>query len=134
MVIGTAAALLGGAAILGGVVSAKSSSSAANKATAASQAATNSNNILARETRDINNATLAPFVQQGGAATSYINQLLGIKTAPAAYQPSGYPDGTYNPGTTGPRLANDLSWNGTGRDPNAGYYETMGGAQGTVPS
>lgn len=85
MAIGTAAAILGGASIIGGLVSSSASSKAASRATQASQDATVQNNALARETRDQNSATLAPFVQQGGAATAYINQLLGIGgAAPAA--------------------------------------------------
>lgn len=105
MVIGTTAAILGGAALLGGGISAASSASAANKATDASRDATRENNALAREIYGQNTATLAPFVQQGGAATAYINQLLGIQTptaqpAPAAPASGGFV-GTNNSGLGG---------------------------------
>lgn len=78
MAIGTLTALALGGAALGGIVSSSNNKSAANSATAASERATLANNALARETRDINTATFAPIVAQGGVATSYINQLLGI--------------------------------------------------------
>ena len=88
MVIGTAAAVLGGASLLGGVLSSKASSKASKAATQASQDNTAANNALAQQTYNQNAATLAPFVQQGGAATSYINQLLGI-SSPGAVAAGG---------------------------------------------
>jgi hypothetical protein len=87
MAIGTLTALALGGAALGGIVSSSNNKSAANTATAASTAATNQSNALARETRDINTATFAPFVAQGGVATSYINQLLGIAQPQGQGQP-----------------------------------------------
>jgi hypothetical protein len=93
-----AAAIVGGTALVGGVVSASASSSAANKAAKVSQDTTNQNNALARDIYAQNTQTLAPFVQQGGAATAYINQLLGIQSAPAATQPAGGGTVTAAPG------------------------------------
>lgn len=73
---------IGGALAIGSVaaagIGAVASSSSASKAANASQNATNSNNALAADIYGQNKATLAPFVAQGGAATSYINKLLGL--------------------------------------------------------
>jgi hypothetical protein len=78
MAIGTIGAIALGASALGGVASAVSTGNASRAAVNASQQATAENNALARDIYGQNRATLAPFVQQGTAATSYINQLLGI--------------------------------------------------------
>lgn len=98
MAIGTLGAIALGVGALGGVVSSANNRSATNTAVASSERATAENNALARDIYGQNKATLAPFVQQGGAATSYINQLLGI--APQA-QPQASFDTTRpfaNPG------------------------------------
>lgn len=73
-----AVAVIGGTTLAASAIGAVSSSDAASKAANASQNATNSNNALAADIYGQNKATLAPFVAQGGAATSYINQLLGL--------------------------------------------------------
>ncbi len=99
-----AAAIVGGTALVGGVVSASASSKAANKAAQVSQDATTQNNALARDIYSQNTQTLAPFVQQGGAATAYINQLLGIQS-PQAAQPQPVTPGAAS-------SAGSPSWNG----------------------
>jgi hypothetical protein len=105
-----AAAIVGGTALVGGVVSASASSSAANKAAKVSQDTTNQNNALARDIYSQNTQTLAPFVQQGGAATAYINQLLGIQSAPAAQpQPQPVPTGTVQSGGGQPASGRAIS-------------------------
>ncbi len=80
-----AVAVIGGTALAGSAIGAVASSSAADKAANVSQSNTNANNALAANIYDQNKSTLAPFVAQGGAATSYINQLLGLGGA----NPSG---------------------------------------------
>jgi hypothetical protein len=94
-----AAAIVGGTALVGGVISSSASSRAANRAADISQDTTRENNALARDIYAQNSQTLAPFVQQGGAATAYINQLLGIQAAPVAQpQPQPMPGGTVQSG------------------------------------
>lgn len=141
------AAAVVGASVVGGVISSSATSGAANKAAKVSSDTTASNNALARDIYGQNTQTLAPFVQQGGAATSYINQLLGIQTAPTAgtvSAPGAYnPGGAYNggivgntrpeyAGTVGYGIASDLAFNGQGRDPNnaGGYYDRLVAAGG----
>jgi hypothetical protein len=134
-----AAAVVGGTALVGGIVSSSASSKAANKAAQVSQDTTAQNNALARDIYAQNTQTLAPFVQQGGAATSYINQLLGIQTPqPVTQPPPGTMSGTSTGGFVGStigrvagaapagtvgRTGEDFAWNGYGRDPNVGYVD-----------
>lgn len=89
MAIGTLGAIALGVGALGSVASAASNSSASRRAVDASQQATQENNALAREIYGQNRQTLAPFVNQGSAATSYINQLLGIQQPQAQSMPMG---------------------------------------------
>lgn len=93
-----AAAIAGGTALIGGVVSSSNNRAASREAVNASQQATNENNALARDIFGQNKATLAPFVQQGGAATAYINQLLGIAPQPQAQATGGTTRPFANPG------------------------------------
>jgi hypothetical protein len=89
MAITTLGAIALGVGALGSVASAASNSSASRRAVDASQQATQENNALAREIYGQNRQTLAPFVNQGSAATSYINQLLGIQQPQAQSIPMG---------------------------------------------
>jgi hypothetical protein len=74
-----------GSAIAGGNANAR----ATQTATDASLRATQENNALARDIFAQNKETLAPFVQQGGRATSFINRFLGIDGPPAGTVPAG---------------------------------------------
>lgn len=65
-------------------LSGKTASKATAAATAASNTANTENNALAQNIYNQNSATLAPYVAQGGAASSYINQLLGLPSTAAA--------------------------------------------------
>ncbi len=86
MAIGTLGAIALGGSLIGGIASSSSNASAARRATDASMQATQENNALARDIFSQNQQTLRPFVQQGGAATSFINQLLGLPNAPQQAQ------------------------------------------------
>jgi hypothetical protein len=86
MALGTLGAIALGASAIGGIANAAQSGSASRRAVDASTQATQENNALAREIYGQNRQTLAPFVNQGTAATSYINQLLGI-AQPQQQQP-----------------------------------------------
>lgn len=85
MALGTLSAIALGASAIGGIASSANNRSATRAATDASLAATQENNALARDIFSQNQQTLAPFVQQGGRATSFINRFLGIDGPP----PSG---------------------------------------------
>lgn len=89
MAITTLGAIALGVGALGGVASSAMNSSASRRAVDASQQATAENNALAREIYGENKQTLAPFVQQGGTATSYINSLLGIRPQQPMQQQGG---------------------------------------------
>jgi hypothetical protein len=89
-----------GTSVVGGVASAVVGSNAAKSAAKTSADATAESNKLSREVYAENKATLAPFVAQGGAATAYINQLLGIQSAPVAQpQPAAAVSPVMAPGT-----------------------------------
>lgn len=98
MALGTLGALALGGIALGGVASAGINASASRRAVDASTAATAENNALAREIYAQNRETLAPFVQQGGRATQFINQFLGLGN-PAPSPATGVRPFAFQPGT-----------------------------------
>lgn len=84
MAIGTLAAIGLGLGAIGGIASASAQKSAANKASQVAQSTADGNNALARDIYGQNQQALAPFMQRGNTAGSYLNAMLGLPSSGAA--------------------------------------------------
>lgn len=84
MAIGTLAAIGLGLGALGAGASALSQKSAANKAAQVATDTNATNNALARDIYSQNKGALAPFMQRGNTAGSYLNAMLGLPSNGAA--------------------------------------------------
>ena len=84
MAVSTLAAIGLGLGAIGSVASASSQKSAANKAAQVATDTNATNNALARDIYSQNKGALAPFMQRGNTAGSYLNAMLGLPSNGAA--------------------------------------------------
>lgn len=71
-----------GGPLVGGILGNSSSNKASKKAAQIAADTADKNNALFRETRDLNTANLAPFMQRGNVAGAYYNAMLGLPSTP----------------------------------------------------
>lgn len=87
MAIGTLTAIGLGLGAVGAIASSSAQKKAANTAAQTAQNTTDANNALARDIYGQNQQALAPFMQRGNVAGSYLNAMLGLPSSSAATVP-----------------------------------------------
>lgn len=147
--MGIATAIGLGLAGVGAIASSSAQKSAANKASQVAQDTSAQNNALARDIYGQNQQALAPFMQRGNVAGSYLNAMLGLPGNDMGTAQIGYPtaqplqSASYDAYGMG-GMVNDLMYNpmqaGVAYSQPGGMqvYPTMGGMTGgnvttTVP-